>query len=52
MNILKVIFLFLAVMMTISNIGKLIYKSNIDAGSVIWQSIGIVGFVVIQFNLI
>ena len=50
--ILKIIFLFLAVFWTLVNFGRLYYKVSIPALNFVIQTIGIVGFIVLQFNLI
>ena len=49
---LKIIFLCLAVYWTLINFGRLYYKANIPALNFVIQTIGIVGFIVLQFNLI
>lgn len=51
-SILKIGFLFLGIMFTISNIGLVKYKSDVPALNVIYQAIGITGFLVLQFNLL
>ena len=52
MNILKIVFLFLGVWMTLVNSGRLSNKNRIPAKNFIYQAIGIVGFIVLQFNLL
>lgn len=49
--ILKLSFLFIAVLYTISNILKTCYKNEIPPGMVFLQAIGIVGFAILQFGL-
>jgi hypothetical protein len=48
---LKILFLFLAVWMTIVNVIKVNYRDNIQGGNFLLMAIGIVGFVVLQFEL-
>ena len=50
-NILKIVFLFLAVWLTIINSGKIANKHGVSSRNILLQTIGIVGFVVIQFGL-
>ena len=50
-NILKIGFLFLAVWFTIINTSKIISKNGVSGENILLQTIGIVGFVVIQFGL-
>ena len=52
MMILKVIFLFLAVWFTIANAAIVVIKRTLPIGNILIQTIGIVGFIVLQFNLI
>lgn len=52
MNITKITFLFIAIIMTLSYAGKLAYKEDIPLVNLVWQTIGIVGFVTMQFNLL
>ena len=52
MNTLKIIFLFIAVWMTLVNTGKMWYKHAIPFLNFLLQTVGIVGFIVLQFNLI
>jgi len=49
--VLKIIFLFLGVRWTIVNVGKMLYKQRVPSTNILYQTIGIVGFVVIQFNM-
>lgn len=49
---LKIIFLFLGVWLTIVNISKTAGNDPIPAWSFVVQAIGIVGFIVLQFNLL
>jgi len=51
MNILKIGFLFIAVWFSIVNFSRLTYKQDLSAVNFIYQAIGIVGFLVIQFKL-
>lgn len=52
MMILKVIFLFLAVWFTIANAAIVVIKRTLPIGNILIQTIGIVGFIVLQYNLI
>lgn len=52
MVILKIVFLFLAVWMTSVNLARLAYKNDIRGGHLFLMAIGIVGFIVLQFNLL
>lgn len=52
LTILKILFLFLAVLYGISLVGKLIYKEVVSAAHMYLTAIGIVGFVTLQFGLI
>ena len=52
MNIIKVICLFLGVWFSIINCTKLIRNECLSAYNLILQSVGIVGFIAIQFELI
>lgn len=47
----KVIFLFLGIWWTIVNVGRIICHQNVPSMNVVLQTIGITGFVVIQFLL-
>lgn len=49
--IIKLISLFLGVLFSIINIGRLIYRQNIPFTNIIFQTIGLLGFIIIQFNL-
>lgn len=49
--IIKLLCLLLAIMYGFNNIGRLIRKQPITTGQIFLMSIGIVGFVAIQFNL-
>lgn len=51
MTALKIAFLFLAVWFTLVNAGRVYYKNSMPAMNTFWQSVGIVGFVVLQFKL-
>ena len=51
LNILKIGFLFIAVWLSIINFGKMLYKEGISTEQLIYQAIGIVGFLAIQFKL-
>lgn len=50
-SILKIGFLFLAVLFSIVNFSRLIGKQDLPTANFIYQAIGIVGFLVIQFKL-
>ena len=52
MNILKIIFLFIAVWMTLVNVGNIWCKHAVPILNFLLQTSGIVGFIVLQFNLI
>lgn len=52
MTILKIIFLFLAVWFTIINVVRVANKTGVPFFNMFVQAIGIVGFVVIQFDLV
>lgn len=52
MNILKIAFLFIAILFTINNFGNVYNKHGVSGLNLIIQSIGIVGFLAIQFNLL
>ena len=52
MNILKIIFLFIAVWMTLVNTGNIWCKHAVPTLNFLLQTVGIVGFIVLQFNLI
>lgn len=52
MIILKIIFLFLAVLYGITVAIRTYYKQTIESSHLLLLSIGIVGFVVLQFNLL
>lgn len=47
--VLKCLFLFLAILYGFSNIGKVFLKNNIGSGQLLLMTIGIVGFILIQF---
>jgi hypothetical protein len=49
--ILKILFLFLAVFYGFSNIGRIHYKQSVESMNIALMAIGIVGFIVLQFNL-
>lgn len=51
MNILKLLFLFIAVWFTIINVAKLVLKNSLSTGNLFWQAVGIVGFVYLQFMM-
>lgn len=48
---LKILFLFLAVRYTFVNLGQMYYKNTIPSGNTFWMAVGIVGFIVLQFDL-
>ena len=52
MNILKIIFLFIGVWMTLVNTGKIWCRHAVSTLNFLLQTVGIVGFIVLQFNLI
>ena len=47
--ILKIVFLFIAVFFTLVNIYKVIYKESVLAKWMVFQAIGITGFIVLQW---
>lgn len=49
--LLKIMFLFLAVFFGAINIGKTIYGQNLPGGNLIFMTVGIVGFIVIQYEM-
>lgn len=49
--ILKSICLFLGIFYTIVNLVRIKYKNDISAGNLIFQGIGITGFIIIQFMI-
>lgn len=51
MNILKYVFLIMAIVYGFSNITKVIYKKSITSPQLLFMAIGIVGFISIQFNI-
>jgi hypothetical protein len=46
---LKIVFLFVAILFTITNIIRLGYKNDIPTMNLIWQALGITGFVTLQW---
>ena len=48
---MKIVFLFIAVYFTIVNIGRAYQGSNVLALGILVQTIGIVGFIALQFGL-
>lgn len=52
MIILKIVFLFIAVWFTFINITKTAYKSDLPVINLFFWAIGVVGFVVLQFDLL
>lgn len=52
MSILKITLLFLGVWFTLINICLCVFKDHIPAINMIIQAIGIVGFIIMQFNLL
>ena len=52
MNTLKIIFLFIAVWMTLVNTANIWCKHAVPILNFLLQTVGIVGFIVLQFNLI
>ena len=51
LNILKIGFLFLGIMFTCVNFSRLFYKQHLPMANFLYQTLGIVGFLVIQFKL-
>jgi hypothetical protein len=47
--ILKAIFLFIAILFTIANIIRVIFKNDIPVTNTVLQTIGITGFIVLQW---
>jgi hypothetical protein len=52
MAIVKVVALFIAVLFTLTNIVRVLYKNDIPVGNFLAMSIGIVVFIVLQFDLL
>ena len=51
MIIIKLIALFIAILFSIVNVTKIIYKDRIPGANMIFQAIGIFLFMLIQFEL-
>lgn len=51
MDILKIGFLFLGIWFTLINTTRIMNKVNLPASNLLYQAIGITGFIVLQFNL-
>jgi hypothetical protein len=51
-TVFKIFFLFIAVLFGLSIVIRSIYKNDISNGSVLYAAIGIVGFVVLHFDLL
>ncbi|ALS22151.1 hypothetical protein [Paenibacillus naphthalenovorans] len=49
---LKVLFLFLGVWWTLVNTGKFFKNNDIPSWNIFLQALGIVGFIVLQFDLL
>ena len=49
---MKIVFLFIATYFTIVNIGRVCENMDISPSNILLQTIGIVGFIALQFNLI
>lgn len=49
--ILKLVMLFIAIFFTIVNSARVAQKLGVKFPNMLWQTIGIFGFVVIQFEL-
>lgn len=49
--ITKLTFLFIAVMLTSINIAKATYKDDISSSNFFLMTVGIVGFIALQFDL-
>lgn len=49
---LKVLFLFIGIWFSIINFGNIFYKADVPPINVFLQTIGIVGFMMLHFNLI
>lgn len=48
---MKILFLFIAIYMTILNIVKVHYKNDLGFINIGLQTIGIIGFIILQFNI-
>ena len=51
MVFLKVLFLFLGVLFSSTNLAKVYYKEVIPSGNFFLMTLGIVGFIVLQYGL-
>ena len=49
---MKIVFLFIAIYFTIVNTGRVCENMDINPSNILLQTIGIVGFIALQFNLI
>ncbi len=45
----KILFLSLAVFFTIVNTGRAMCKTDVPSGNIVWHTVGIVGFVTLQW---
>lgn len=52
MAILKILFLFLAVIYLVTIVGRLVHKDVIYGTQIVLFAVGFVGFITLQFNLI
>lgn len=52
MLILKCMFLFIGVWFSIINYGRMKFKNDISTINYLLQALGIVGFIILHFNLI
>jgi len=51
MIVSKSLFLFMAVFFTLVNTGRMMSKQDLPFGNFIWQSVGVTGFIVLQWLL-
>lgn len=49
--VVKLTFLFIAIMLTSINITKVIYKDDISASNFFLMAVGVAGFITLQFDL-
>jgi len=47
--ILKIVFLFVGVLFTLTNVIRTTLKNDVSAANMIYQAIGITGFIVLQW---
>lgn len=50
-NILKVAFLFVSILFTVDTIPKIIHKISVPATNMVYWSLGLTGFIFLQFIL-